>query len=186
MRAGVCLIFVFLFCAVEHLAAQDLPPWEVSAAYTFVRTNAPPGQCGCFSMDGGNGGVAYRFSDYFSLAADFAAVHSGNVNSSNQGFTLASYQFGPRFMVPLHGRITPFAEVLLGGAHASGLSYGSNGISSNAFAAMAGGGLDLNLTPRISLRLIEADYYATRFPNGLNDHENNLRLSAGIVLHFGN
>jgi outer membrane immunogenic protein len=185
MRLGVCLIFLSLFGAVSQLAAQDLPAWEISAGYTFVRTNAPPGQCGCFSMNGGNGAIAYRFSDYFSVAADVAAVRSGNVDGSNQGLTLTSYQFGPRFAVPLHSRITPFGEVLVGGAHASGLSYGSNGISSNAFAATIGGGLDLNLTRRISLRLVEADYYVTRFPNGLNDHENNLRVSAGIVLHFG-
>jgi outer membrane immunogenic protein len=37
----------------------------------------------------------------------------------------------------------------------------------------------------MALRALEADYYRTQFPNGLNDRQNNLRLSAGVIFRFG-
>jgi hypothetical protein len=43
----------------------------------------------------------------------------------------------------------------------------------------------VNLSPRIALRAIEADYFLTLLPNGTSDRQNNLRLSAGIVFRFG-
>jgi peptidoglycan-associated lipoprotein len=50
---------------------------------------------------------------------------------------------------------------------------------------IAGGGLDIGFTRLIALRAIEADYYLTRFDNGVNDHQNNLRISAGVIIRFG-
>lgn len=35
------------------------------------------------------------------------------------------------------------------------------------------------------LRVAQANYFVTTFANGSNKRQNNLRLSAGIVLHFG-
>jgi hypothetical protein len=54
----------------------------------------------------------------------------------------------------------------------------------NALAANLGGGLDLRANRRISFRLIEAYYLITTFDNGVNDHQNNLRLSTSLMLHF--
>jgi hypothetical protein len=49
----------------------------------------------------------------------------------------------------------------------------------------AGGGLDIGLTRHIAVRAFEADYYLTRFDNGVNDHQNNLRIDAGVVIRLG-
>jgi hypothetical protein len=35
------------------------------------------------------------------------------------------------------------------------------------------------------VRLIDADYLLTTFDNGSNNHQNNLRISAGVVVHIG-
>jgi hypothetical protein len=32
--------------------------------------------------------------------------------------------------------------------------------------------------------LIEADYLLTTFDNGSNNHQNNVRIGAGVVFHF--
>ena len=32
---------------------------------------------------------------------------------------------------------------------------------------------------------VQAEYFLTRIPNGLNNRQNNFRYSAGIVLRFG-
>jgi hypothetical protein len=31
---------------------------------------------------------------------------------------------------------------------------------------------------------VQAEYFVTRLPNGLNNRENNLRIGAGIILRF--
>jgi len=47
---------------------------------------------------------------------------------------------------------------------------------------MLGGGVDFALTDRIAIRPIQADYLMSRF---LGTRQDNIRLSAGIVLRFG-
>ena len=42
---GAALLLLF---AAAPAPAQDSPRLEVSAGYTLVRANAPPGDCGCF------------------------------------------------------------------------------------------------------------------------------------------
>ena len=64
---------------------------------------------------------------------------------------------------------------------------GSNPGSANAsaaFAANIGGGLDLKASRRFAIRLIAADYLLTAVDNSSNNHQNNLRISAGIVVRF--
>jgi peptidoglycan-associated lipoprotein len=176
---------VLLLCAVAPLSAQDTSRFDISAGYTFVRSNAPPGACGCFSMNGTDASGAYNLTRYLGVVGDFSAVHAGNVNASGQGLTLTSYLFGPQVSVPVHSRFRPFGHVLVGGVHAGGLGYGGAGAPDNAFAAAVGGGVDWQVNRSFSVRLFEADYYLTHFQNGANSEENNLRLSFGVVFHIG-
>jgi outer membrane immunogenic protein len=167
--------------------AQSEPRAEVAVTYAWVHTNAPPGGCGCFSMNGANGSFAYRLTSSISVVGEAGAVTAGNVDATGLDLTLADYLAGARYSVRHFPRLTPFAQVLLGDAHASGgLSPGSLGIgSSNSFAMTAGGGLDVTLTHHFALRVFQTDYYLTLLPNRDDDHQNNFRFSAGIVYRFG-
>jgi len=84
--------------------------------------------------------------------------------------------------------VQPFGQVLVGLVHSSGtVVEGSNPGAGNAGAAFAsniGGGLDLKASRRFAIRLIEADYLVTTVDNSSNNHQNNLRISAGVVLRF--
>jgi hypothetical protein len=53
------------------------------------------------------------------------------------------------------------------------------------FAANIGGGLDLRAGPQFSIRLVAADYLLTTFDKGSNNHQNNIRIGAGIVFRLG-
>ena len=44
--------------------------------------------------------------------------------------------------------------------------------------------MGLRVSHHFSIRLAEVDYLVATFKNGVNDHQNNLRVSAGLVLHF--
>lgn len=169
-------------------AAQDLSVGELGVDYNYVHTNAPPRGCGCFSMNGGNGWLAYNWTRSLAVVGEVASQHASNIAGSGTDLTLTSYLFGTRYSWRKAGHFVPFAQVLLGGAHAGGdFAPARTGFagSSNAFAMILGGGLDVTLSKRFAVRTFQADYYLTRFANAVNDHQNNLRISAGLVLRLG-
>jgi outer membrane immunogenic protein len=166
---------------------------ELGLQYTYLRSNAPVGQCGCFSPQGGSASLAVPLhGGPFFLAGDVTVGHAGSISRSGYDLTLSAFTAGVRYRPGFAlGPLVPFGQVLAGGAHAGGsLVVGNTPAatgSSVVFASTAGGGLDLRLRPEshFSLRLVEADYLVTLFHNGQNDHQNILRLSTGIVIHFG-
>jgi outer membrane immunogenic protein len=172
---------LFLTCFSLAAAAQEAktPRFEVSGGYIYVHANAPPGECGCFPLNGGNVSGAYNLTRLIGIVGDLAVVHNGNVDGSNTGVTLTSYTFGPQFSLRTSNRLTPFGQILIGGAHES-----AGPASASAFAMNLGGGVDLGLHPHWSIRLLEADYYLTLFPNAMNSRQNNLRIGTGIVFKF--
>jgi peptidoglycan-associated lipoprotein len=176
-------------CAVPAVAQSNPPAlWEAAAGYNFVHTNAPPSGCGCFSMNGGTASITRQFTPSFGMAGEFNGVTNGNVSGSGHSLTLLTYLAGPRYRLSPGWRFSPFAQVLVGGAHASGALYAPSGSPSggaNAFAASIGGGLDVSLNRHVGLRLVEADYLLTLLPNGVNSRQNNLSLSTGVVFRFG-
>lgn len=189
LRHGAWWALVAL-CAIvsPRASAQDAANFELGADYNFVRTNAPPGGCGCVSLNGGDGWGAYKFTSSWAVVGQIAAQEASNIGGpSGANLTLVSFLIGPRYSAHLGSRLTPFAQLLIGGVHASGtLSPESSvpGATSNAFAMTAGGGLDIGLTSHVAIRAGEADYYLTTLDNGVNRHQNNLRVSAGIVLRI--
>jgi outer membrane immunogenic protein len=179
---GLTLILVPAKLAI--LRAQTMSLLEAGGNYNYMRTNAPPGGCGCFSLNGGAAWISYNPFGQLAIVGELSVQHASNVLGSGAGLTLTSYQAGPRYRFPQVRRLVPFAQVLLGGSHASG-SYASNTGLANGFAATMGGGIDVELTNRVAIRAFQADYAFTHFPNGVNDHQNNLRLSMGVAFKLG-
>jgi len=165
---------------------------DLALQYTYLRSNAPVGQCTCFSPEGGSASTSVPLPGrHFSLAGDLTAGHASGISSGSYDLTLTVFTAGLRFTPGFKmGRLIPYGQILAGGARAGGSLVSGNSpanSSSVVFASNAGGGLDLVLRPdsRVSLRLVEADYLATLFHNGQNDHQNILRVSAGIVIRIG-
>jgi outer membrane immunogenic protein len=93
-----------------------------------------------------------------------------------------SYLFGPRINLR-RGKTIPFGQVLIGGVLAtSGIGHPA---ATNAFAATAGGGFDFKVSRLISIRPVQAEYFLTKFPDGLDNRQNNFRFGSGIVFRFG-
>jgi opacity protein-like surface antigen len=130
-----------------------------------------------FNFNGGGGQFAYNFNQdqkiKYGLVADLAGYHT---SSNFSDLTIFSYLFGPRVSFG-NGRLTPFVQVLVGGARAS-----EDGASTNAFALSAGGGLDFQLTKHWFVRPVQAEYLLTRFNffGEGNDSQNSFRYSAGV------
>jgi outer membrane immunogenic protein len=187
----VAFLLLALGCTAmipRQALAQSGSRMDVGVNYNYVRTNLPAGGCGCFALNGGSGWAVFNFGRSFGIVGEVASQHASNISNSGADLTLTSYLAGPRYTWARARHFAPFTQVLLGGAHASGsLAPGNSGLtgSAHAFALTAGGGFDIGLTRHIVLRALEADYYLTRFDNGANDHQNNLRLAAGLIVRFG-
>jgi hypothetical protein len=48
----------------------------------------------------------------------------------------------------------------------------------------AGGGIDLKVSRHVSVRPVQAEYFMTKIPDGLNNRQNNFRFGAGVVFRF--
>jgi outer membrane immunogenic protein len=164
---------------------------ELAVDYTYLHSNAPPGGCGCFNMNGGSATFAWPVkTGRVAIAADLTIDgSSAAIRVHNFNLTLGTFTVGPRYLLPVHHfPVQPFGQALFGVAHASGsLVSGKTPAYTDAsatFAANFGGGADLRINPVFSIRLAEADYLLTTFNNGINNHQNNTRLSSGLVIHF--
>ena len=182
---------VFALAAAPSAHAQDSPKWEVFGGYTYMHSNIVVSGA-AFNMNGGSGSVAYHLTDWFALVGEFGVTHQGAVVSKPFSLTVTTYEFGPRVSWRNHTHLTPYAQVLIGGGHASGTLYTSSlgsGLAplgtSNDFNFTAGGGVDWKLNHGFSVRLAQAEYLHTQFVNAVNNSQSNFRLSTGVVFTFG-
>jgi peptidoglycan-associated lipoprotein len=98
-----------------------------------------------------------------------------------------TYLLGPRVTHKAGHGTTVFAQTLFGGAHGFDGYFPtatSSSSSANSFAFSAGGGVDLRLSQRIALRVLQADYLYTELPNARGDRQNNPRIGGGIVVRL--
>ncbi len=121
---------------------------DVALAYHWVHTNAPPnGGCGCFGLNGLGISASYSIRSQLAIVAEVSADHTAKALAQAQSLTLISYMAGARyrpFAPRMDGshQIQPFAQVLVGGAHAGG---GIAGVAdgTSALATRVGGGVDI-------------------------------------------
>jgi outer membrane immunogenic protein len=188
MRSLLLSTVLLLAGASAALAQQDTYNGDAAAAYHWVRANAGPGQCGCFGMNGGGLSGSWNFRGSWSAVVDISAENTSSAPPVNNSLTLVSYLAGVRYKIPqpwLEGnhKPQPFAQIILGAAHAGG---GVAGVADGSyrFATRIGGGIDFPLSAHFAVRIIQIDYYLTTFTNASNDHQNNLLVGAGIVYHW--
>jgi hypothetical protein len=107
------------------------------------------------------------------------------VNNGNSGTSVGYILGGLQYKYHTHS-VSPFVRGFVGTAN---LSPDCCGGTQWRFAAGGGGGLDLTITPRFSIRLAQVDYiyssYSQRYPSNPSDQWNSIRLAAGIVFSFG-
>jgi hypothetical protein len=141
-----------------------------------------------FWMQGGSVQVHAQFWRGLGVVVDVAGLHSSHISASGVGLDLVTATFGPRYTwSPPRHRYALFGQVLAGEATGwNSIFPGTGGAfhSANNWALYAGGGANLYLNRRISVRAFEADWLRTQMPNGTSSVQNNLRLGAGLIFHF--
>jgi opacity protein-like surface antigen len=202
MRRYFVLVGLLLLTASVALAQGEYPKVETAPSFMFIRTPIA-GQS--FNCAGAGGTLAYNLTSFVGIAADLGGckifgntIGLGNTLSGNE-FT---YLFGPRFTIRTSSPFQPFFEVNFGGTRL-GVTCQSNAqdcnnktggatFSWNAFAMTAGGGFQIKVNKKISLRPFQGEYLYTRFGNNCplaacndNRNQNSFRLKSGIVINWG-
>jgi opacity protein-like surface antigen len=186
-RWALLLGIVLIFSAAA--SAQEYPKAEVFGGYSFARLSASGVDV---NFNGGSASLSYNPNDWLGLVADFGGYHGGVDFGNGNVYT---YLFGPKF-ARRSGRWTPYVQTLFGGAHASGEVSCDGGPearprpqqgfvcgsgSLNSFAMTLGGGVDVNASDHVGIRLIQAEYLRTHFASIT---ENGTRISAGVVFRW--
>ncbi|HUI44200.1 MAG TPA: outer membrane beta-barrel protein [Terriglobia bacterium] len=174
MRIAYRFIVALMLLPLPALA-QQTPRVEVFGGYSHLVGNFSNSD---FNLNGADFSVTENLNKWLGGTLDFSS-HFGTVG----GFKVNSetIMYGPLFAYRKNPSVVPFGHVLLGAVR-GGPEYLGISDSEYRFGVLAGGGVDLKMGKRVSLRIIQADYLMTRFSSSRQD---NIRLSAGIVLRFG-
>jgi opacity protein-like surface antigen len=195
---------IFLFAIVLLFASPAFAQHkiEVTGDYSYFRLNPGlPTTFNSHSLNGGGGDVTFFLTDALALKADLQGYGSftectKTIPQACANGNLFTYMFGPEFKLRA-GKLEPFGEVLVGGAHSNlygnicnqitGFCSTTKSPSNNAFAFEAGGGLDIAVSRKFAIRLVDADYVLTRFGNnftGGNNSQSNFRFQTGVQIRF--
>jgi len=178
--------------------AQDVPMAEVFGGYSFYHCDfSAPSNC---NFNGWNAAVDFNVNKNWGAVIDVSGFYGYMTNVN----TIAPYGkwpyfnskthnflFGPRYTFRTK-KVTEFVQVLMGVNHVNPQSVFA---VQNNFAIAFGGGIDVKVNDRISIRPVQIDYITARVvsnggfnsnstfsTSGFND---NLRFSTGFVFKFG-
>jgi hypothetical protein len=189
---GLCAVSLVSATAVAQ--EEPTPKEELFVGYQWLHpgitvpspfqpANAPIGVKMGDIPQGAGASLTYNFSRFLGLEADYGGNKNkfGSVNTASIGPRLAWRNEGTTF----------FVHTLLGYNRLTVPNVGT----SNGIGAILGGGMDLDLWRRLSLRLFEADWVwanhnfsnevSPSFSDLRRPQESGVRLRTGLVFKFG-
>ena len=182
---ATCIALAFALCLLgAYASAQTIQPKdEIFGGYSWLHPNgyADLGFKVPDIADGFDLSNTYYFPSTHNLGV--LADGSGHFNSgkgTGVGYVLGGMQY------KYHAdTFSPFVRVFVGAAHLSPFGPPSEW----KVAVGGGGGFDLTITPRFSIRLAQVDYiysnYNPRFLSGHDTQWNSIRLAAGLIVNLG-
>jgi opacity protein-like surface antigen len=174
MRTGLLVTICLLWFAFPALA-QDTPTVDVSGGYSFLRDQDVEE-----NFHGWLAAVAGNINPWLGIVGEVGGNYKTlQLFATEVSFSVHSFMFGPRISSRQNQSVTPFFQVLLGAARASGSVFGQSD-STTEFAIQPGGGADFWLRPNVGIR-VGGDYRRIVADEGTNE----FRFHAGIVLGAG-
>ncbi len=166
--------------------ATNRPSASIGLMYSAGRSNPVNGRN--FWLEGGTAEIAADVTHGLGIALNVNGSHASKINSLGADLTTITITVGPRYTwKPRSDKFEVFGEGLVGDARGTNSIFPTPvGVVSDidAFALQVGGGLNLHLSPKVSVRAVQADWIRTQFPNGTTDVQNSLRLGAGLVFRL--
>jgi outer membrane protein OmpA-like peptidoglycan-associated protein len=187
-----------MFATVAVAQDQPAPKWELYGGYSFFYPHAEihgllPGALQPLSSRlesnprGAGASLTYNLNNWFGLTLDAGT----NWGSRETGLAkriddaaFSNLSFGPKITFR-HKHVSPFIEVLVGDHRLMPDAF----YDVDKFGVMLGGGIDINLSRHVALRLIRADYVASNYRYApLPASATNIggaRLQTGLNFMFG-
>jgi outer membrane protein OmpA-like peptidoglycan-associated protein len=187
-----------MFGALAAAQEQPAPKWELFGGYSIFDPGANvhgqlPGALLPISSRlewnprGAGASVTYDFNNWLGLTLDTSTDWgSGEVGLAKRidDAALSNLSLGPKVTFR-HDRFSPFLEVLVGDHRL--MPDALHDVDKLGF--MFGGGLDINLSRHVALRLLRADYVVSNYrygpPTVPSTDIRGLRLQTGINFMFG-
>ena len=178
-RYWLPLALTLLLLSTAVFAQEEVTPKvDVFVGYSWMNVGGHVGAINLKSINKGWGAAStYNFNKYLGLTLDIDA-HYGDIAN------VSTVSIGPRLKFR-EEHFQPFIETLLGLHRLSVAGLGTD----NRIGAVLGGGIDIPLTKRVGLRLIEADYVWAHhnFTPVIIGGQNlqGARLRTGILINLG-
>ena len=170
------------FCLSSSLASAQsifkMPEINVFAGYSLLRFDSVPfGFAKTLNLNGGN--MEVSLPDLYQgigIAADFSGHHSPQAEQFN-------FMIGPQYRHEVKG-VDLFGHILFGKTRTRLLEIGTAQFqpSTLGYSVALGGGLDIPVGKRFSIRPIQADYLVS---SEFGSRRHNIRYSTGLVIKFG-
>jgi len=176
----VALCFA-VFCFSALASAQGFfkaPEVNIFAGYSLLRLDTQPlGFSKTLNLNGGNLEVSLpNLYKGLGFAVDFSGHHSPEAEQFH-------FLIGPQYRFEVKG-LDFFAHGLVGKTRTRLLELGTSQFqpSTLSYSVALGGGLDIPIGKRFSIRPIQADYLVS---SEFGDKRHNVRYSTGVVVRFG-
>jgi opacity protein-like surface antigen len=176
MKKAILLLSILLLATTPALAQQvsEYPRVEGFVGYSYLYADLLVDHDSAHGFAGSLSGNLHR---NFGLTGEITGHWGTFAGEDYQNYTFLG---GPR-LTGRFERATPFAHALFGFANTR-----AAGESDNNFAMALGGGLDVNATKEIAIRVAQLDYLFIRgSAGGLSENSHSFRVSTGVVIRWG-
>jgi opacity protein-like surface antigen len=186
---AVCLLG---FCAIS--VAQD-SQFEVFGGFNVL---IPEEYVPVDSLYGWEGSFTVNANEYASAVIDISGLYYSAADQEIAPTSIHNFLVGPQIKIPKFGeRFVPFVRALFGLGHvrfADDLVIPGEGeeddiplndegqLNDNGFTMAFGGGLDIPLNERMSIRPAQMEYMMHRLDG---EFINSFRFAAGVIFNIG-
>jgi hypothetical protein len=158
-------------------AGQQVSRWEVLGGYSFMRMDSPSLGFSDYSyVNGFIVGGAWNINRTWSITANLTGHYGDQLK-------LYNYMAGPQYSWRKEKSRFIFYGLFGKAENTVDITTPTRTSFKSVGRAFAGGaGYELDLTPRFTYRVVQADYLNTKT---FGSTQNDVRVSTGIVIHFG-
>jgi opacity protein-like surface antigen len=188
---AVCLLG---FCAVS--VAQEVPQFEVFGGWNII---LPEEEVPVDFLSGWEGTFTVNANEYASAVIDVSGAYTSWEENVIGMKSIHSFMAGPQFrLAQVNETFVPFIRALFGLSHVrfgdvviegeeEDIPLNDEGqLNQNGFAMAFGGGLDININDRISVRPAQIEFMTVRLEaEGHSEFVNNTRFAAGVIIKIG-
>lgn len=171
------LVFSLLLEGSSLSVAQQVSRWEVLGGYSFMRMDSPTlGYADYSYVNGFIAGGAWNINRTWSVTANLTGHYGSELR-------LYNYMIGPQYswrkeksrfvFSGMFGKAENTVEIV---------TPTRTGFKSVGRAFAGGAGYEIDLTPRFTYRVVQADYVNT---STFAASQRDIRVSTGLVVHFG-